>query len=141
MRSRQTRGVENLPFTSYHCHHCRIQTLREAGGPVIQTLLDKGVAGGFFQKKFFRPSGPQFRLKIRAGGRLPRAPPLDLPLVINLSLLEFNIKTCSGYNKTTAVLLKELQVNNNSYDFHVVKGTFKTHVVVVSIDGLSGFRL
>ena len=44
--------------------------------------LDKaeGVGGGRvgagFQKHFFRPFRPQFRLKIR--GRGPRVPPLDL---------------------------------------------------------------
>ena len=36
------------------------------------------------QKVFFRPFGPQFGLKIRGGGgRAPRAPPLDPPLVLS----------------------------------------------------------
>lgn len=39
------------------------------------------------------------------------------------------------------MLLKELQVNDSSYDFHVVKGTCKTYVVVVDIEGLSGHWL
>ena len=34
------------------------------------------------KKKFFRPFGPQFGLKIGGGGASPRAPPLDLPLGI-----------------------------------------------------------
>ena len=37
---------------------------------------DLQIGGG----RFFRPFGPQFGPKIR-GGRVPRAPPLDLPLI------------------------------------------------------------
>ena len=40
------------------------------------------------KKKFFRPFGPQFGLKIR-GGRAPRAPTLDVPLnVYGIQLIE-----------------------------------------------------
>ena len=35
---------------------------------------------GGVSKKFFRPFGPQFGLKLRGGGAGPRAPPLDPPL-------------------------------------------------------------
>ena len=47
------------------------------GGAVIQTEIGGGVRT---KKFFFRPFGPQFGLKIR-GGRAPRAPPPDPPLV------------------------------------------------------------
>ena len=36
-----------------------------------------GGAGGRIQKKFFWPFGPQSGLKIRGGGQIPQAPPLD----------------------------------------------------------------
>ena len=39
---------------------------------------DKG--GGSLQKKYFRPFGPQFGLKIR-GAQVTRVPPLDPPLL------------------------------------------------------------
>ena len=56
---------------------------RERGGggegPVIQTLRE---AGGLDSKTFFRSFGPQFGLKISGvWGRVPRAPPLDPPLL------------------------------------------------------------
>ena len=40
--------------------------------------------GGGLKNNFFRPFGPQFDLKIRGGGRVPRAPPLDPPVQPNL---------------------------------------------------------
>ena len=36
--------------------------------------------GAGLQKCFFQPFGPHFGLKIRGGGRVPRASPLDPPL-------------------------------------------------------------
>ena len=46
--------------------------IRGAGHP------DPGIRGAGFKKRFFRPFGPQFGLKIR-GSRALR-PPLDPPL-------------------------------------------------------------
>ena len=37
--------------------------------------------GGSLKKNIFEPLGPQFGLKIRAGGEGPRAPPQDPPLL------------------------------------------------------------
>ena len=52
----------------------------KGGGGRAQSsrLLDKGV--GRSPNNFFRPFGPQFRLKIRGEGG-PRSPPLDAPLL------------------------------------------------------------
>ena len=41
--------------------------------------------GPVSQKILFRPFGPQFGLKIRAGAQAPRSPPLDLSLVNGLN--------------------------------------------------------
>ena len=51
---------------------CRIQTLRYAGAPVIQTLR-KGAGGAVSPKNLFSPFGPQFGLKIRGGAPSPRS--------------------------------------------------------------------
>ena len=53
------------------------------GSPVIQTLREAG--RGRSPKLFFRPFGPQFGLKMR-GWPVPRAPPLDVPLVLMCAL-------------------------------------------------------
>ena len=50
----------------------RIQTLRWGGGGDTE--------GAGLQKKFFPPFRPQFGSKNK-GGRVPRAPPLDLPVM------------------------------------------------------------
>ena len=55
-------------------------------GTVIQTLRVGGARSP--KKKFFGPLGDKFGLKIR-GGRAPRAPALDPPL-IPLLLLHYN---------------------------------------------------
>ena len=58
--------------TPYRTIQWRSQTFRQGSGgrPVIRG------GGGGLQKKFFRPLGPQFGLKIRGG---PAPPPLDPP--------------------------------------------------------------
>ena len=49
---------------------------------------------------FFRPFGPQFGLKIRGGGRFPRALPLDPPLITTgLSDRMKSISVCNQYFK------------------------------------------
>ena len=63
------------------------------GGPHLQIGGGGGNSdpeireGRVSPKNFFRPFGPQFGLKIRAGGggRAPQAPPLDLSLVNGLN--------------------------------------------------------
>ena len=72
-------------------------------GPVIQ-ILRLGEGGGL-QKNFFRPFGPQFGLKIEEGGRAPRAPTLDPPLL--LASLQLKIDHVTTYFGPTS----ELQAN------------------------------
>ena len=68
-------------------------------GPVIQ-ILRLGEGGGL-QKNFFRPFGPQFRLKIEEGA----GPTLDPPLL--LASLQLKIDHVTTYFGPTS----ELQAN------------------------------
>ena len=48
---------------------------------------DREMRGAAVSKKFFRPFGPQFSLKIRGGGKQgARVPPLDPPMAKVLSI-------------------------------------------------------
>ena len=59
---------------------------RGGGGHPDSEINWGGAGGAWSPKKFFRPFGPQFGLKIRRGGPSPRAPPLDPPLVKKVDL-------------------------------------------------------
>ena len=61
----------------------QIQTkIRTEGHP------DPEIKGGSLPKKYFRPFGPQFGLKIR-GAQVPRVPPLDPPVLYSKMAIVF----------------------------------------------------
>ena len=62
---------------------CRIQTLRYAGAPVIQTLIKGGREGGL-PKKFVLAFWASVWSKNKGGGTGPQPSPLDPPLQENL---------------------------------------------------------
>ena len=61
----------------------RIQTLRYAGAPVIQTLIKGGGEGGL-PKKIVLAFWASVWSKNKGGGTGPQPPPLDPPLQENL---------------------------------------------------------
>ena len=67
---------------------CRIQTLRYAGAPIIQTLIKGGGEGGL-PKKFVLAFWASVWSKNKGGGTGPRPPPLDPPLQENLLVQYF----------------------------------------------------
>ena len=81
-------GTPNLGHTALAVPSPDLE-IREGGGRSSRPL-DKGGGEPSLPKKFCRPFGPQFGLKIRGEGRGPRAPPLDPPLSRN-SLFPFQL--------------------------------------------------
>ena len=57
-------------------------TLQTSGGPISRGggHPDPDIREARLKKKFFRPFGPHFGLKLRRGPGPPRAPPLHPPL-------------------------------------------------------------
>ena len=75
-----------------HVEHSIVLTLKITSGGCRSSDKGRRVGDGHpnpekrvegrLEKTFFRPFGPQFGLKMRGGGGwIPRAPPLDPPLI------------------------------------------------------------
>ena len=64
---------------------------------------DPEIRGARPQKICFRPLGPHFGLKIR-GGHVPRAPPLDPPLELNVGIFVY-LLFCSHNSLINKILL------------------------------------
>ena len=74
-----------------HVEHSIVLTLKITSGGCRSSDKGRRVGDGHpnpekrvegrLKKTFFRPFGPQFGLKMMGGGWVPRAPPLDPPLI------------------------------------------------------------
>ena len=95
-----------------HVEHSIVLTLKITSGGCRSSDKGRRVGDGHpnpekrvegrLKKTFFRPFGPQFGLKMRGGGGgVPRAPPLDPPLI---TVGECSVLLCGRRKKLQSIV-------------------------------------